>query len=177
MIQIHFIAWMLRTFSTPWKQVGGAVKTTLLFCFERSLYSPWFMCLCCGVVDYYGFLLVSVWLSVFCGPSVGCVIAFEDGCSVSRVKQAQSRALPDATGTSVSVSLSFHIHTHTIQYLGKKLDKHLYKHIVHKRSHTLKHLWLPDGTKDPYSREGPNILTTKFFFRSLLRVKRSFTYI
>lgn len=114
------------------------MKTTQLFCFEGSLYSPWFMCLCCGVVDYYGSLLVSVWLSVFCGPSVGCVIAFEDGYSLSGVKQAQSRALPDATGTSVSVFT--YTHTHIIQYLGKKFDKHLYKHIVHKCSHTLKRL-------------------------------------
>lgn len=137
MIQIHFIAWMLRTFSTPWKQVGGAVKTTLLFCFERSLYSPWFMCLCCGVVDYYGFLLVSVWLSVFCGPSVGCVIAFEDGCSVSRVKQAQSRALPDATGTSVSVSLSFHIHTHTLYNTLVRNWTNIYTNTLYTNAHTL----------------------------------------
>lgn len=42
---------------------------------------------------------------LFCGTSVGCVIGFVDGRTVSEVKQTQSRAALDAIGTSGLVSL------------------------------------------------------------------------
>lgn len=65
-----------------------------------------------GVGGYYCFLLVAAQSCLFCGTSVGCVMGFVEWCSVSGVKQAQSRALPHAMGTSGLVSLRLHIHAH-----------------------------------------------------------------
>ena len=67
---------------------------------------------CVGLGGYYCFLLVVVQSCLSCGTSVGCVMGFVERCSVSGVKQAQSRALPDAMGTSGLVCLRLRTHAH-----------------------------------------------------------------
>lgn len=71
------------------------------------------VCVCvCGLRGggYY-FSLVVAQSCLSCGTSVGCVMGFVERCSVSGVKQAQSRAPPDTTGTS-GRSLWGFVHTH-----------------------------------------------------------------
>lgn len=55
---------------------------------------------------------------------MGCVMGFVERCSVSGVKQAQSRALPDAMGTSGLVSLSLCTHAHMQTYNNVKTQNY-----------------------------------------------------
>lgn len=94
------------------------------------------VCVCawvCGLGGYYCSLLVAAQFCLFCGTSVGCVMGFEVQCSVSGVKQAQSRALPDAMGTSGLVSLRFHTHAHMLTYYNMKTHRAtlIHKHKAH----------------------------------------------
>lgn len=81
--------------------------------------------MCLGVCSFvhgcvgwggYCFLLVVVQSCLSCGTSVGCVMGSVEQFSVSGVKQAQSRALPDAMGTSGQVSLRIPTHAHMLTY-------------------------------------------------------------
>lgn len=81
---------------------------------------------------YYCFLLVAAQSCLSCGTSVGCVMGFVERCSVSGVKQAQSRALPDAMGTSGLVSLRLRTHAHMPTCYNIKTPKwHWYTNIKH----------------------------------------------
>lgn len=107
------------------------LDTTVIICFLKSAWpyllkaNQWrwvcvcvfalFACVCvlewvCGLVGCYCLLLVAAQCCLFCGTSVGCVMGFVERCSVSGVKQAQSRAPADATGTDGLVSLSLRTH-------------------------------------------------------------------
>lgn len=83
----------------------------LCVCLSRFL-------LCVWLGGYYSILLVVAQSRLFCGTSVGCVMDFVERCSLGEVKQAQSRALADAMGTSGLVSLRLRIHIHTYARLA-----------------------------------------------------------
>lgn len=75
----------------------------------------------CGLGGGYCSLLVVVQSCLSCGTSVGCVMGSVEQFSVSGVKQAQSRALPDAMGTSGQVSLRIPTHAHMLTYESMKV--------------------------------------------------------
>lgn len=78
-----------------------------LFC----LYVCVCMCVCGPGGGSYYFSLVVAQSCLSCRTSAGCVMGFVERCSVSGVKQAQSRAPPDTTGTS-GRSLWGFVHMH-----------------------------------------------------------------